>query len=99
MKAVQLFRVGLCQSPREEVRLFLIISLNRHAIARKDQSFESLDDRLLRQYSTVRKTAGGSESFRLSLPPGAPRQSGRRFFRQRIIRHCAMYHKDVQIVA
>jgi hypothetical protein len=48
MKIMDLFSIDAGQSPREEVSLLLVVSLNRHSIARTDESFESLNDRLRR---------------------------------------------------
>ncbi len=49
--------VGLGQGAGEEVRLFLVVALKHHPVARGDQEFQGLDDPLAGQHHAIGKAA------------------------------------------
>jgi hypothetical protein len=85
MQIMDLFRIRACQSPREEVCLLLVVSLNRDPIARTDENFESLNDRLWSQNSAVGKGAGGNQPIRLSRLRFHDNLEGVSFAMQRLV--------------
>ena len=76
VQVVELFRVGLGQRTRKEIRLLLVVALQHHTVAGMDQRFERGDDLVGGQHHTVGQPAHLVETALLLVAPPRPARVG-----------------------